>query len=644
MKHIPLFVAWLAASACLSASPTPAPAPYGAIPSARQIKWAKETDLYSMMNFSTITYYDREWGSGDEDPKKFNPTLFDARQIVRVAKAAGIKGIVIDAKHHGGFCLWPSKFNDTYSVKNSPWKNGRGDIIKEMVEACRSEGLKVGIYLSPWDRNHKDYGKPEYVTYYRNQMRELLTNYGPLFEIWLDGANGGTGWYGGAGGNRSIDNRTYYGWDTTWKMIRELQPEACIFSDAGPDMRWNSNESGVNAPDCRATVTTDGWCPGHANLDHLLHGVRDGKSYVPAEADFPLLDKAWFWNPHTRTRTPAELVNLYFTSIGRNGTMDIGIAPDMRGLMSDKDAASLKGFGDRIKAIFATNLALGATIAASQTRGNDPQFAARNVQGGWAANRYWSTDDAVHVGALVMSFGKPTEFSIVSLREQIALGERVDEWSLDSWQNGEWKEFARGSCIGMRHLWRGDPITSEKIRLRITKAAACPAIAEFAAYLEPEAIRKECGVKTEHIVQAGLPTTDWKIVSASSEGSSATNAIDNNPGTFWHSHTAAGPQPCPQEIVVDMGRGHEVTGLLYTPRQDGCTIGNIAEYAFYLSDDGRTWGEPAAKGEYGNIKASPEQQVVMLAKPSSGRYFKFVALRSADGIPVAAAEIGVVGK
>lgn len=621
------------------------PASHGAVPTARQLEWMKETDVFGMLNFSTITFFNKEWGYGDEPAEKFNPTEFDAVQIVRVAKSAGLKGLVIDAKHHGGYCLWPSKYNDHYSVKNSPWRQGKGDMIKELAAACRAEGLKVGIYLSPWDRNHKDYGSPAYLDYYENQLVELLTGYGPLFEIWLDGANGGTGYYGGAKENRHVDQKNYYPVKHWFEVIRKHQPDALIFSDMGPDARWNGNEHGVSGEQsngtCWATIDPPQWAS--SNPRQLNRGDRNGSAYIPAEADFPLLAKAWFWNPHTRTRTPAELVNLYFTSIGRNSAMDIGIAPDTRGLMSDRDAVALAGFGQRIRSIFGHNLADSATFTAENIREGADTYAPANVRNGWQTNRYWTTDDSDLTSSLTMDFGKPTPFSVISLREHVALGERIDDWALDAWQNGAWQTFAQGSGIGMRRLWRGEPIIAEKVRLRIIKAAACPAIAEFAAFLEPEEIRRECGVKTPAVIRKGLATTGWKIVSATSEGAPASLAIDGNPATFWHSHTAAGPQACPQEIVVDMARECQLDGLLYLPRQDGCTVGNIATFAIHLSADGKSWGEPAAAGEFGNIKASPEQQFVKFARPVSGRYFKFTALSSADGVPVAAAELGVTG-
>lgn len=589
------------------------------VPSERQLKW-QQLEVIGMVNFSTITYYGKEWGFGDEEAGRFNPVEFDARQIVRAAKSAGIRGLVIDTKHHGGFCLWPSKYTD-YSVKSSPWRDGKGDMVKELADACREEGVLVGVYLSPWDRNHKDYGKPEYVTYYRNQLRELLTGYGPVFEVWFDGANGGDGWYGGAKGRRNIDRHTYYGWETNIAMIRELQPGACIFSDAGPDCRWNGNESGVSGDPCWATVNADGWVPGIADSRQLNSGVRTGKSWIPAEADFAQRN-GWFWHPGDHSKTPADLVNRYFTSVGRNSTMDIGIAPDRRGLICDEDAAALRGFGDRIRALFATNLA--ASAESSGRRPSASEGPTVGLQSRWEYS---------------LDFGKPTEFSVISLREDIRLGERVDDWALDAWQEGEWKEFAVGTGIGNRRLWRDQPVTAARIRLRVLSSTAEPAISEFAVYLEPEASRKEARL-TERM-EAGISKKGWKVVSASCEGAPAANALDGNPATLWHTHTEAGRQPPPQEIVVDMGAERDLAGLLYLPRQDGCTVGNVSRYALYVSADGKTWGTPVAEGEFGNIKANPVQQKVLFAKPVKARYFKFAALASADADCISVAELGL---
>ena len=211
------------------------PRPYGAVPTARQLRWA-DLEVYGFLHFTVNTFTGKEWGYGDESPELFAPTAFDPDQIVGTAKAAGMRAIMLTCKHHDGFCLWPSRFTE-HSVKNISWKQGKGDVVRDISDACRRHGLKFGVYLSPWDRNHKDYGRPEYIDYYRNQLRELLTNYGPIFEVWFDGANGGDGYYGGARETRKIDNRTYYDWPRTWELVRQLQPDACMFSDGGPDVR-----------------------------------------------------------------------------------------------------------------------------------------------------------------------------------------------------------------------------------------------------------------------------------------------------------------------------------------------------------------------------------------------------------------------
>ncbi len=626
-------------AACGALAQTTPPAPFGPVPSARQLA-LHELEVYGMVNFSTITYYGKEWGYGDEDPAKFNPTEFDAFQIVRAAKAGGLKGLIIDAKHHGGFCLWPSTYNATYTVRNSPWRGGKGDMVKELADACRAEGLQVAIYLSPWDCNHKDYGKPEYVTYYHHQWRELATAYGPLFELWFDGANGGRGWYGGAKEVRSIDARTYYRFDELWAMLRELQPGACIFSDVGPDVRWNGNEAGVSGDPCWSTLNVGAWYPGASDPAQLNRGQRDGAHWIPAEADFPLRE-GWFWREGAGTRSAADLVNRYFTTVGRNSFMDIGIAPDCRGLIDAHDSAALTEFGRRIAAIFAHDLARTASASASNVRGNDPGYAAANACAGTSKFKtYWATDDGVLDATLTLDFGAPAQFSVVSLREPIQLGQRIDAWALDAWQDDEWREFASGTGIGARRLWRGQAIWTARLRLRIEHASACPALSELGVYLEPEESRKDAGTVIPARIVSGIDKTAWKILVATSEGAPAARAIDGKPETFWHTHTEAGRQAPPQSLVVDMRVIVDVAGFLYLPRQDGCAVGNVTRFRLALSLDNATWAD-VAEGEFGNIAANPVQQRVALAKPVKARYFRFTAEAAVEGC-ANAAELGIV--
>ncbi len=479
-------VSLLTLSSSFGASVEP-PTPYGVLPSERQQKW-HELEFYGFVHFTVNTFTDKEWGYGDESAEIFNPTDFDANQIASVAQEAGMKGLILTCKHHDGFCLWPSKYTE-HSVVKSTWRNGKGDVVREVSDACGKHGLKFGVYVSPWDRNHAEYGRPAYIKYYRSQLRELLTNYGPIFEIWFDGANGGDGWYGGAKEKRTIDRSTYYGWDVTRQIVRELQPDAMMFSDVGPDIRWVGNESGYAGDPCWAAYTPRGVdsqppCPGQTVYQDGEHGKRNGTYWMPAEVDVSIRP-GWFYHAKEdgKVRTPDNLIKLYFESVGRGASLLLNLPPDRRGRIHENDAASLLEFGRRLKATFSNDLARGAKTTASSTRGNDARYAADRVIDG-DRNTYWCTDDDMLTPELMLDMGKPVTFSVVGLREYLPLGQRVDDWAMDKWDDGDWAEFAQGASIGNRRLWRGDTVTTDKVRLRIVKAAACPAISEVALYLE----------------------------------------------------------------------------------------------------------------------------------------------------------------
>lgn len=466
--------------ACYTAFAAKPPAPFGPVPSERQLAW-HQLEFYGFVHFSINTFTDKEWGYGDEAPALFNPTDFSAEQIVRAAKDGGMKGLILTAKHHDGFCLWPSKFTE-HSVKHSPWKMGQGDMVREFADACRKHGLKFGVYLSPWDRNHQDYGKPEYVTYYRNQLRELLSNYGSIFEVWFDGANGGDGFYGGARERRNIDRKTYYDWPNTWQIVRELQPGACLFSDGGPEVRWVGNERGQAGETCWATLNRGDFAPGQADQQRLNVGDRPGTHWIPAECDVSIRP-GWFYHAKedAKVKPPEQLMELYFKSVGRGASFLLNLPPDRRGRIPDADVNSLTEFRRRLDFVFQHDLARSAKVTASNVRGNDRTFAAKNVLAG-NARKYWATDDGVTNASLTLEFAGPVTFSIVRLREFLTLGQRVDAFALDQWQGGAWVEFARGTSIGSCRLVRSQPVTTDKVRLRITQAAACPALAEFAVF------------------------------------------------------------------------------------------------------------------------------------------------------------------
>lgn len=496
-RALPLLAAAHCAAATLAQPP---PAPHGAVPSERQLRW-HETETFSLIHFGLNTFSNREWGYGEDDPSLFNPAKLDAEQVIKALKRGGMRGVILVAKHHDGFCLWPTKTTD-YNITRSPWRGGKGDLVREYADAAKKHGLRFGVYCSPWDRNSAKYGTPDYLPMYQAQLRELLSNYGTLFEVWFDGANGGDGFYGGAREKRNIDRFTYYDWPNTWNIVRELQPLACIFGDVGPDCRWVGNETGYAANDSWATFTPKGRSdPARpANGDSMNHleaqaGHRDGPAWIPAECDVPLR-KGWFWhaNEDPTVRPPEKLMDIYFNSVGKGGCLNLGIAPDRDGLVCEADRLALDGFGNALRTLFAANLARGAKATASQTRAwadaaKPSPYAATNAIDG-DRYTYWATDDSVTAAELTLTLPAAVEFDVVRLRENIKLGHRVDAFAIDAWQAGAWKEIAAGQSIGACRLLRFPKIQSDRLRLRIVKASVCPCISDVGIFAMPATLAK----------------------------------------------------------------------------------------------------------------------------------------------------------
>ncbi|HNX34512.1 MAG TPA: alpha-L-fucosidase [Kiritimatiellia bacterium] len=474
------------------------PRPYGAAPSERQLRW-HETETFSLIHYGLNTYTDREWGYGEENPALFNPAKLDAGQVITALKRGGMNGVILVAKHHDGFCLWPTKTTG-HNIAKSPWRGGRGDLVREYADAAKKHGVRFGVYCSPWDRNSAAYGTPAYPPLYQAQLRELLTQYGTLFEVWFDGANGGDGFYGGAREKRSIDRFTYYDWPGTWGLVRQLQPSACIFGDVGPDCRWVGNEKGYAAEESWATFTpkgkTDPARP--ANGDSMNHiegpaGHRNGAAWIPAECDVPLR-KGWFWhtNEDATVRTPAQLLDIYFNSVGKGGCMNLGVAPDRDGRVCEADIRSLDVFGGLLRTLFAANLASSAVavadnVRAAQTAPEQPSpFAPANVLDRDRYS-YWATDDGVTNATLTLTLPAVAEFNVVRLRENIKLGHRVDGFAVETWQDGQWREYAKGQSIGACRLFRGTKVKTDRVRLRITGAAACPCVSDIGLFAMPAA-------------------------------------------------------------------------------------------------------------------------------------------------------------
>ena len=448
-----LFLLSLLLTAC-------APKPVGPLPSENQLAW-QDMEMYAFIHYSINTYTDQEWGFGNEDLSLFNPEDLDCRQWVRVCKQAGMKGIIFTAKHHCGFCMWPSAYTE-YSVKNTPWKGGNGDVVRELADACWEEGLRFAVYLSPWDRNHADYGRPEYVTYFRNQLRELLTNYGEIFEVWFDGANGGDGWYGGADETRRIDRTTYYQWPETYQMVRELQPGAVIWNDGGDrgDLRWVGTEAGNVGETNWSLLYADGDVP----YEMLHYGVEDGDVWCPGETNTSIRP-GWFYHEAEdgQVKSLSQLMDTYYKSVGRNSTLLLNFPVMPNGRIHPTDSLRGLAFKQMIDLVFKENLADKARVK--------------------------------HSGdATILDFRKPVSFNRFLSEEEIALGQRVRQFSLEAEVDGVWQplrdqlaEDGDGlTTIGHRRIICFPTVTATRLRFTITDSKAKPLIKKLGVYLAPE--------------------------------------------------------------------------------------------------------------------------------------------------------------
>lgn len=661
-------------SVSISLAQVKAPAAFGPVPSENQLRW-QEMEYYAFVHFSLNTYTDQSWGYGNEDVKLFNPEKADCRQWARICKEAGMKGIIITAKHHCGFCLWPSKYTE-YSVKNAPWKNGKGDMVREMADACKEYGLKLGIYLSPWDRNHPDYGKPEYITYFRNQLTELLTNYGEIFEVWFDGANGGDGYYGGANETRKIDRTVYYDWKNTYAMIRKIQPNIVIWNDGGDrgDLRWVGTEDGYVGETNWSLLNSTGEVP----FEMLHYGVENGNAWVPAEVNTSIRPE-WFYHPSEdkKVKTLPILMNTYYNSIGHNATLLLNFPIMPNGLIHEKDEKAALDFAQTVKESFADNLARKAKTEATNVRGNEKTFAASNVTDN-NKETYWATDDGVTKASLTVDFGKPVLFNRFMAQEHISLGQRVKSFTLEAFADGNWTEIAKATTVGYKRILRFPSVKASKIRFNITDSKSCPLISNIGVYNAPAildapvVLRNQAGevtissddigpylyytldgstpssksarytgpVKTDGkiVVKAiacdpasgkSSPVTeenfdvcrkDWKVVGATSER--AKSVLDGNPATTWQQHG----QKMPVDLVVDLGVSYRLSGFKYLPDQNRWSSGIISNYEFYVSENNEDW-KLVDQGEFSNIANNPVWQIKKFA-PVNARYIRLRALKN----------------
>jgi alpha-L-fucosidase len=444
-------------------------------PSLRQIAWHK-METYAFIHFTVTTFIDKEWGYGNESPEIFNPTAFDANQIVSTVKKSGLKGLIFTCKHHDGFCLWPSKYTE-HSVKNSPWRDGKGDMVLEISKACRAQNIKFGIYLSPWDRHQANYGYTEYLEYYKNQLKELLENYGPIFEIWFDGANGGDGYYGGACETRKISD-DYYDWDNILKIIREMQPNSCVFGDIGFDIRWVGNEDGIAGYPCWATVYHEN----KKNLEYTAedafklrnNGYINGNLWQGAECDVSIRP-GWFFHEseNEQVKSAETLLDIYFQSVGHGASLLLNLPPDKHGLIHEKDIETLMNYKELYNNIFNYNL----------SRINHPKHYCLIENSCKHITELEPADNKLPI-KFVQEFIEPVEFNIIRLCEDIAYGQRINKFSLCYWSDNQWFEFIHGSSIGNKVLIRTDNIKANKVCLNIKESKDFPVINDFSIFIK----------------------------------------------------------------------------------------------------------------------------------------------------------------
>ena len=552
------------------------------VPTPQQLEW-QQMELTAFLHFGINTFTGREWGDGKENPALFNPTDFDAEQWVRSLKEAGFKMAILTAKHHDGFCLWPTKTTG-HSVAASPWKDGKGDVVRELRDACDKYGIKFGVYLSPWDRNASCYGdSPKYNEFFIEQLTELLTNYGEVHEVWFDGANGE-----GPNGKKQE-----YDWTAILSTIRRLQPRA-VTAIMGDDVRWVGNERGLGREtEWSATVLTPGTYARCEEQNKALGVKATSKDlggrdmlvnakelfWYPSEVDVSIRP-GWFYHQQedNQVKSLKHLTDIYFKSVGYNSVLLLNIPPDQRGRISDADVNRLKEFADYRKEIFADN----------------------RVKGGLKA---WTARPG---DTRVYQLKPKSEINVVMLREDISKGQRMEAFTVEALTADGWKEIAKGTTVGYKRLIRIPAVEARQLRVKVDACRLAANISEVAAYyarpLEESAAKENWN---------DLPRTAWKQVTAA-------------------------------PLVIDLGKAVDMTGFVYAPANAEAKPTMAVRYKFYISTNGRDWKEVPTTGEFSNIMHNPVPQTVSFGNKVSARYIKLDAT-TPDATParVDLKEIGI---
>ena len=608
---------------CTSGKVLP-PEPILPVPEPKQVEW-QQMETYAFIHFGLNTFNDREWGYGDTDPKVFNPTNLDCDQWAQTLVKAGMKGVILTAKHHDGFCLWPFEGTE-YSIKNSPWKNGKGNVVKELSEACKKYGLKFAVYLSPWDRHQANYGTPEYLPYFYAQLHDLLTNYGPVFEVWFDGANGGDGWYGGAKDIRTIDRKNYYNYPRIYEMLDSIQPQAIIFSDGGPGCRWVGNEKGFAGATNWSFLRKGEVHPGYDKSYELQYGHPDGNQWVPAECDVSIRP-GWFYHPEEddRVKSPDQLVDLYYRSVGHNATLLLNFPVDRRGLIHPVDSANAVRFHEMIQQQLKTNLVAGMTPKVSNERGGDFVASALTDDN---FDTYWATEDGVTTADIEFSFDTPTRMNRMMLQEYIPLGQRVKAFVVEYLDKDTWlpvKLNEETTTIGYKRLLRFETVETKGIRIRITDARGPLCLSNVGVY-DAGNVSDSFVEKVEDIESVPYLLPDVKAeeaAKASDKQSQTTCFVEGD------------------RLLVDLQEERMVSSLHFLPDQGEPNKGLIANYEIRVGTSKEAVNQLVKAGEFSNIQNNPVMQSVFFT-PVKARYIELKATRMIRaGESMGFAELGV---
>ena len=562
-------------SVLISSCAVDKPEPFGVIPTKAQVEWQK-LEYNMFIHFGPNTFTGAEWGSGQEKAEIFNPTALDCGQWAEIAKAAGMKGIILTAKHHDGFCLWPNPVS-SHTVAQSPWKDGKGDILKELSEACREYDLNFGIYISPWDRNDPHYGTDEYNDVFVQTLEHALGSYGHVFEQWFDRACGE-----GPNGKQQV-----YDWPLFNSTVHKMQPDAMIFSDYGPGCRWVGNESGSAGRTCWSTINVNEDFTGPVlSLRNLNEGIRGGNLWAAAEADVSIRP-GWFWreSENSKVKSLQHLLKIYYESVGRNSLLLLNVPADNRGLIHEIDSLRLMELRAALDEIFSENLAEGAKVEADNIRGNSRCFRAQNILND-NYDKYWATNDDVTRASFVVTLPEARTFNRVQLQEYIPLGQRVAAFSIEALsEDGSWQLIARETTIGYKRIVHVPVTTTTAVRVNIEEAESCPVLNGFALFM------------------------------------------DNIYTSYEMSNVPAGEVKAASDLLIaDMGEIKPIRGFVYAPKVNG-EDGVIVDYKVEISDDGNTWTPISSVITFHNIVNNPISQEITFSRYIDTRYLKLIPVR-----------------